>query len=107
MYQPGDLVLIAFPFSSGAQVKRRPALILLDSGDADILVARVTTQRYDTPYDVALTDWQTAGLRAPSVVRLHKVATLERLLVDQRMGHVSVDDRSRIATVLRQTYGAW
>ncbi len=27
VYQPGDLILVAFPFSSGASVKARPALV--------------------------------------------------------------------------------
>jgi mRNA interferase MazF len=38
-YQPGDLVLVAFPFTGGGS-KVRPALVLLDTGDDDILVAR-------------------------------------------------------------------
>ncbi len=106
-YQPGDLVLIAFPFSSGVEAKRRPALVLLDIGDADIVVARVTTRHYQTPFDVALVDWQNASLLAASVVRLHKVATLERALVDRHMGQVSTADRTRIAAILKSTYGAW
>jgi mRNA-degrading endonuclease toxin of MazEF toxin-antitoxin module len=43
-FQPGDLVLVAFPFVGSAQSKRRPALVILDTGDDDIVVARVTTQ---------------------------------------------------------------
>jgi hypothetical protein len=64
-YQPGDIVLVAFPFTGGASSKDRPALVLLDGGDADILAARVTTQPYQTPFDVRLSDWQQAGLLAP------------------------------------------
>lgn len=37
-YQPGDLLLIGFPFSGGSQVKTRPAMVVLDSGDADVVV---------------------------------------------------------------------
>ena len=39
-YQPGEVVLVAFPFTGGPHVKRRPALVILDSGDADVVVAR-------------------------------------------------------------------
>lgn len=106
-YQPGDLVLLAFSFTSGAKAKRRPALVILDVGDADILVARVTTRSYDTHFDIALTDWQSAGLLAASIVRVHKVATLERTLVERHMGQISTADRSRIAEVLARTYAAW
>ena len=74
-YQPGDLVLVAFPYAGDAQYKNRPALVILDVGDADIAVARVTTQPYQTPFDFTITGWQKAGLLAPSVVRLHKLAS--------------------------------
>ena len=80
-FQPGDIVLVGFPLSGSSQVKARPALIILDTGDADVVMARITTHAYSTPCDVSLADWQGAGLIAPSVVRLHKLATLEKTLV--------------------------
>jgi mRNA interferase MazF len=106
-YRPGDLVLVAFPFSAGGQVKRRPALVILDNGDADIVVARVTTRVHPTPFDANLTDWQSAGLLAPSVARLHKLATLERTLVDRKRGQLSAKDHAQVASVLRRAFGAW
>ena len=63
-YRAGDLLLVAFPYAGGGQ-KVRPALVLLDTGDADVLVARVTTQPGGTPHDVPLNAWRQAGLRAP------------------------------------------
>lgn len=106
-YQPGDLVLVTFPYAGGAQTKNRPALVILDVGDADIVVARVTTQSYQTSYDVPITDWQGAGLLAPSVVRLHKLATLEKALIRRRLGKLQQADRQQVSAVMRQTYGAW
>jgi mRNA interferase MazF len=106
-YQPGDILLVNFPFSGSAQRKARPALVVLDTGDADILVARVTTQGYQTPHDVPVTDWQKAGLLAPSVVRLHKLATIEKALVQRRLGAVQPADRQAIASVLRQFFKNW
>ena len=91
-YKPGDLVLVAFPYASGAQAKRRPALVILDTGDADVLVARVTTQVIRTPFDLSLKNWKAAGLRMPSTVRLHKLATLEKTLVIARLGSLSSTD---------------
>src|SRR4051812_19067327 len=67
-YPPGDIVLVAFPYSSGAQSRTRPALIILDAGDPDVLVARITTQLYQTPHDVTVADWRRAGSLSPSVV---------------------------------------
>lgn len=106
-YLPADLVLIAFPYVGSAQAKTRPALVILDVGDADVVVARVTTQLYQTPNDVAISDWRRAGLLAPSVVRTHKLATLEKVLIRRQLGRLQPVDRQRVALVVRQTYGEW
>jgi mRNA interferase MazF len=42
-YRPGEIVLLSFPFADATEVKRRPALVLLDIGDEDIVVGRVTS----------------------------------------------------------------
>jgi mRNA interferase MazF len=101
-FERGDLVLLAFPFSSGVGTKQRPALVLFDSGDQDILVARVTTGESRSPLDINLEDWKRAGLLAASSVRLHELATLEKGLVRRRLGRVSPSDWERIITSLRE-----
>ncbi len=85
-YSVGDVVLLLFPFSDGRGAKRRPALMLVDVGDDDIVVARITSQDWHTVYDVPLQAWQSAGLRLPSVMRAHKLATLDKSLVEKRIG---------------------
>lgn len=79
-YHPGEVLLLSFPFSDAIESKRRPALVHLDTGDQDVVVARVTSQSVQTNFDVELIEWQQAGLILPSIVRLHKVATLEKSL---------------------------
>jgi mRNA interferase MazF len=106
-YQPGDLVLVAFPFTAGIQSKNRPAMVVIDSGDADILVARVTTQSAQDEYDRPIKGWKTAGLLAPSIVRLNKLATLEKSLVRRCLGSVQGEDRATISAALARIYSAW
>ena len=106
-YQKGDLVLIDFPFSGGPQVKARPAMVVLDSGDQDVLVARVTTHSQSTSFDLPLAQWQAGGLLAKSWVRLHKLATLEKRLVRRTLGQVHPADRAKIAAVLHQAFSNW
>ena len=65
--------------------------------------ARVTGQLSAAPQDVMLDEWQQAGLPLPSVVRLHKVATLQRKLVDKKLGRLTPGDWSRVVLTLRQT----
>ena len=65
--------------------------------------ARVTGQLSAAPQDVMLDEWQQAGLPLPSVVGLHKVATLQRKLVDKKLGRLTPGDWSRVVLTLRQT----
>lgn len=106
-YQPGDLVLVAFPLVGGGPARVRPALVLLDTGDADVLLARVTSQAHATPFDVAIADWQGAGLLGPSTVRLHKLATIEKTLIQRQVGSLQPADRASVAAVLNQAFANW
>lgn len=106
-FRPGDLLLVTFPFTRGDRGKQRPALVLSDTGDADVIVARVTTQRYDTSLDVHISEWKAAGLLAPSVVRLHKLATVEKDLVTREIGTLTRTDRDRIGRVVARLFSDW
>lgn len=106
-YQPGDLILVAFPYAGGTPAKNRPAMVVLDTGNSDIVVARITTQTHQTSYEVPITDWHGAGLLAPSTVRLHKLATLEKVLIRRRIGRLQTADRQRVSVLMRQIYGTW
>jgi mRNA interferase MazF len=100
-HAPGDVVLLAFPFADGSATRRRPALVLVDVGDDDLLVARITSRPARTDLDVTLDHWQAAGLLLPSVVRVHKVATLEKELVEQKLGTLAPEDRSSVLAAIR------
>lgn len=106
-YPAGDLLLVAFPFVSGTQSKVRPGLVILDSGDADVLVARTTSHAPRTLYEISLSDWRGAGLLLPSTIRLHKLVTLDKTKVRRWLGSVQPPDRQRIADVLRQMFINW
>ena len=100
-YRPGDAVLVSFPFADQRQRKKRPAVVVADTGDNDLVVPRVTTQRYTTAFNLPIADWQEAGLLAPSTVRLHKLATIEKSLIGLRLGSLSANDRERASSILR------
>ena len=95
-YLPGEVVLVSFPFSDTTETRRRPALVLLDTGDDDILVARVTSQAGRDQFDIVLVQWREAGLLLPSIVRVHKLATLEKGIVQRRLGTLTNDDWNRV-----------
>jgi mRNA interferase MazF len=96
----GDIVLLKFPFTDGKSYKRRPALIINDYDDGDIIVCRITSQIYETPNDVNINDWEKSGLRLPSVIRVHKLATLEKDLVEVKMGHIDNSTKEKIQIII-------
>jgi len=70
-YRFGDIVLVGFPHTDLRGVSKRPAIVLYDSGDQDVLVAGVTTQEYTTEGDYKILDWRAGGLLAESHYRYH------------------------------------
>src|SRR5947208_15053913 len=106
-YAPGEVVIASFPFTSGRRAKTRQALVLLDTGDADVVVARMTSKPVPTPHDVAVRDWSGAGLHSPGVIRLHKISTLAKGQVFQSVGHLQPADRQAVAAALNRTFGSW
>jgi mRNA interferase MazF len=95
----GDVVLVAFPLSDMSGAVRRPGLVLFDSGDEDVMLARITTQQTRDRSDVRLVEWKAAGLIAQSVVRLSKVATIRKSLVDRHLGVLSPKDKNTVRMV--------
>jgi mRNA interferase MazF len=103
-YSPSEVLLLSFPFSNTMTSKRRPVLVLADTGDEDILVSRITSQIYQTPFDVQLQEWKTAGLMLSSVVRVHKLATLQKNLVERRLGQLTPSDWNNVQTAILQLW---
>jgi len=86
--ETGTIVLLKFPFTDSIGYKRRPALVLQDFEDGDILVCRITSKIYKSQYDIYLDNWAQFGLKLPSVVRVHKMATLEKDMMETIMGKI-------------------
>ena len=61
-YKFGEVVLVNFPESGATHRKRRPALVVLDISDADIILAPITTKEQSGRGDYKLRDWSSIGL---------------------------------------------
>lgn len=105
-YHSGEIVLLSFPFSNGESAKRRPALVLLDTADEDVVVSRVTSQAPRDAFDVEIVEWQAAGLLLPSTVRAHKIATIEKRLVQRRLGGLSSGDWPKLKAAIRRLWAS-
>lgn len=96
----GDIVLLKFPYTDETSFKRRPALVLSDTDDGDIIVCRITSQIYKTTFDVQINNWEESGLKLPSVIRVHKLATLDKSLVDKLMGNIDHSRKQKVNKIL-------
>ena len=89
----GDIVLAAFPYTNLAMQKRRPALVLNENTDqGDVILAFISSQIPSSPSATSLLlensdpEFSQTGLKADSVIRLDKIATIERHLITRRLG---------------------
>ena len=95
-YEFGDVVLVYFPQSGTNARKQRPGVIVLDIGDADLVIAPVTSKPRNQTGDLRLTDLKGTGLVRPSWMRLAKVATLLKIDLVRALGRLSVADRNQL-----------
>lgn len=105
-FDPFDVVTLPFPFADRNESVVRPAVVLTShaafgahSGVA--LVAMITSaKRSAWPFDVAITDLASAGLRVPCVVRT-KINAVDLTLIDRKIGTLGAEDRHGIGEALR------
>jgi mRNA interferase MazF len=92
----GDVVLIPFPFTDLSGNKNRPAVILI-STYLDITVSFITSQtKWKEKYDVELKPTKTNGLKIKSLIRLNKLATINKDLVIGKLGQLEEADITRL-----------
>jgi mRNA interferase MazF len=104
-YSYGDVVLVHFPQSGTAARKQRPGVIILDIGDADVVIAPITSKARTQSGDLALARLPGTGLLRPSWVRLSKVVTLLKSDLARTMGRLDAADRSMIAQQWQSLFG--
>jgi len=97
----GNIVLLNFPYTDSKTFKKRPALLIKDSEDGDIIVCRITSKIYNTKYDVLITDWENAGLMLPTVIRVHKIASLEKSMIHIILGHINTADKNKVRAAFK------
>ncbi|MFP4551280.1 MAG: type II toxin-antitoxin system PemK/MazF family toxin [Spirochaetales bacterium] len=99
--KPGSVVEVPFPFMDVAKRKRRPALVLGSIPEAVVLAMITSAKRSAWPSDVPLVEWESAGLRAQSVVRL-KLFSIEPELVITTRGELSPRDQAAVRESIRK-----
>ena len=96
----GDIVLIRMPFQTAPGAKVRPAVVLLDPGDDDLVAAPVTSQARNSRYDLRIENWREAGLNVASWARAHKLAVLAKGDILRSLGALGERDRASLGKIL-------
>ena len=92
----GQVVLLRFPHTDGTSVSKRPALVLSDMNDEDIIVCRITSKTYHSSFDIPVEPSITNGLMIASVIRVHKIATLSKTSIIRTIGLIEDKERSTV-----------
>ena len=103
-YEFGDIILVGFPHTDLQNISKRPALVLYDSGDEDVLFARITAQEYVTEADYKIVNWKACGLIVESYIRLGKQATLEKKYIIKRLGTLDSHESKNVRIVLQKIF---
>ena len=99
-----DIILIKFPFTDNITFKKRPPLILKDTEDEDIILCRIASKSYSTSYDLEIKDWAQAGLKLPSFIRVHKLASLEKDMIDIKLGELNTLDKAIVTETINKLF---
>ncbi len=109
-FEFGDVVLLPFPFTSQIASKRRPAVVVSNTGynlaKPDVVVMAVTSQLRPTPGlgEVWIRRWQAAGLLKPSAIK-PVFATLEQTLVIRTLGRLGAADKQALKQAIAEALG--
>jgi mRNA interferase MazF len=108
MIREGQIVLFRFPQTDQTRGRLRPALVLrrLPGPHDDWLICMVSSQLSQEvvgldevikPEDL---DFPASGLKLPSVIRVSRLAVVERTILLGTIGEISSDRLSRIKTAI-------
>jgi len=92
----GDIILVPFPFTNLQGSKLRPTIVLF-VGKLDVTVIFLTSNLENAEqYDVLLRPDTFNDLAKPTLVKISKIATVDKELAKRNYGYVSDSDRRKI-----------
>jgi mRNA interferase MazF len=112
----GDIVLVAFPFSSGRGGKLRPAIVVqadsLNARLTNTVVAGITTTTKRVAravtqilIDPTTAEGATSGLLHASAITCENLYTVETVLITRRIGGVSASLMLQVDKALKAALG--
>jgi mRNA interferase MazF len=109
-FEPGDVVLVPFPFTDFSTLKQRPALVVssvrFNRSGPDVILAAITSQVTRRPtadeYVLSERDVALSGLPKPSKVKAGKILTIDQRLIRKALGRLPATSVRRVRSLLRR-----
>jgi mRNA interferase MazF len=113
-YNPGDVVLIPFPFTDLSTVKQRPAVILsstvFNQRRQDVILVAITSHVPEVlmsdEYLLDDSEQREAGLPKPSIVKVGKIVTLDQRLIRKQLGRMPETGRQQLIHIAMTIFDA-
>ncbi len=106
------IVLVPFPFDDLTASKVRPAVCLTDEikPHSHIVLAFITSRvsssasATDFVIDKSDADFAATGLKVSSTIRLHRLMTVAKSIIQRELGELSLSQRTEIENKLRKLF---
>jgi len=105
----GDVVVIPFPFSDLSSIKLRPALIIVELPNRDVMLCQITSKQKTDGFSISSNknDFILGGLNQLSFIRPNRIFTAEKSIIKYKAGSIRFekqqDVRNRIVSLLDQS----
>jgi PemK-like protein. len=98
----GDVVVVPFPFSNLASIKRRPALVIASLQNSDIILCQITSQDKGDEFAVVVSksDFDNGGLEKTSYVRPDRIFTAEKSIILYKAGSISNSKSKEVRDII-------
>ncbi|MEK7068808.1 MAG: type II toxin-antitoxin system PemK/MazF family toxin [Patescibacteria group bacterium] len=101
----GSIVLVPFPFTDLSGQKIRPAIVLFASARGeDCIVAFISSRAHKNKslYDVPIRMSSANGLKVDSVIKIDKLATLQKKIIIGELGVADLDILQKVDIALKK-----
>lgn len=112
LVHPGDIVLVPFPFSDLSQIKLRPALVIsrdeVHKREDDFTLLFISSvipprlESYEVLFERSHSDFKASGLKKDSIFKTSKIVTVQRKLLQRRLGKLGPRIEAAVKEALRK-----
>ena len=97
----GDVVVVLFPFTNYLEAKKRPAIVLMEPGGEDVVLAAVSATN-SGPCSIYLSqhDFARGSLNRPSFIRFTALFTVEKSLIHKNIGTLTEAKRKEVVEAI-------